>query len=179
VSGTAEAGSSVTVTWGSTTKIVTAGGGGAWSTSFTSGQLPADGASTISATATDSAGNTGSAGTSSVAIDRSIPTVTISDVLDNVAPSTGSVPNGGTTDDKSPTLVLTFSEVFGAGASVQVFRDGSSIGFATPSGSTTANFTDTTAPADGAYAYTAQMTDAAGNVGGFSGAYAVTIDTTP
>ncbi len=130
--------------------------------------------------ATDAAGNP-SAGpvAASQAFDTAAPTVTISDVLDNVAPVTGSVANGGTTDDNSPTLVLTFSEVFGAGATVEIFRDGSSIGLATPSGSTTANFIDTTTPTDGTYTYTARMTDAAGNVSLPSNAYTVTIDAVP
>ncbi len=105
--------------------------------------------------------------------------MTIADVLDNVAPVSGSVASGGTTDDNSPTLVLNFSEVFGTGATVEVFRNAASIGFATVSDSTTANYTDAGAPADGTYLYTARMTDAAGNVGALSSAYTVIIDAIP
>ena len=42
VSGTAEAGSSVRVTWGTTVKTVTAGTDGTWSTSFAVAELPVD-----------------------------------------------------------------------------------------------------------------------------------------
>ncbi|MCO5106902.1 MAG: Ig-like domain-containing protein [Burkholderiaceae bacterium] len=113
----------------------------------------------------------------SQAFDTAAPTVTISQILDDVPPPGVPVANGGTTDDNSPTLVLTFSELFTTGGKLEIFRDGSSIGFATPNNSTTVNFTDTTTPADGAHAYTAQMTDAAGNVGSLSDPYTVTITT--
>jgi hypothetical protein len=73
VSGTAEAGSTVQVTWGSTTKTATADGVGAWSVNFASGEVPADGDTTISATARDAAGNTSVAGTRPVTIDAGVP----------------------------------------------------------------------------------------------------------
>ncbi|MEY2633076.1 MAG: hypothetical protein RIR00_1730, partial [Pseudomonadota bacterium] len=44
VNGTAEAGSTVTVTWGGTNKIATADAQGAWSVNFSSNEVPADGA---------------------------------------------------------------------------------------------------------------------------------------
>ncbi|MEI6655868.1 MAG: Ig-like domain-containing protein, partial [Verrucomicrobiota bacterium] len=59
VSGTAEAGSTVAVTWGSTTLTSRAGTDGRFSVTFASTQVPADGATVpVSATATDAAGNT-------------------------------------------------------------------------------------------------------------------------
>ncbi|HLS57823.1 MAG TPA: Ig-like domain-containing protein, partial [Zeimonas sp.] len=73
VSGTAEAGSTVEVTWGSTTKTATADGTGAWSVDFAAGEVPADGDTTISATARDAAGNTSVAGTRPVSIDATVP----------------------------------------------------------------------------------------------------------
>ncbi|MEB2351327.1 MAG: Ig-like domain-containing protein, partial [Burkholderiaceae bacterium] len=113
------------------------------------------------------------------AFDTDVPTVTISQILDDVAPVIGPVANGGTTDDNSPTLVLTFSELFTAGAQVEIFRNTSSIGFATPSNTLTANFIDTTTPADGTYTYTARMTDAVGHPGSLSGGFTITIDAVP
>jgi len=77
VSGTAEAGSQVTVTWGSTTKTVTATGGGTWSASFASGEIPADGSTTIKATATDAAGNKSAERTHSVTIDTAALTTAV------------------------------------------------------------------------------------------------------
>ncbi len=127
----------------------------------------------------DAAGNQGAASSGySITVDTASPTVTISNVLDDAPPVTGPVANGGTTDDNSPTLVLTFSELFTTGGKLEVFRDGLSIGFANPAiNSTTVEFPDTTTPADGTHTYRAQMTDAAGNVGSLSDPYTVTITT--
>lgn len=61
VSGTAEADTSVAVTWGSTTKQVVAVDG-EWSVQFAAGELPVDGVSLISAVATDAIGNASPAG---------------------------------------------------------------------------------------------------------------------
>src|SRR5438045_1998173 len=79
VNGTAEAGDDRSVTWDSMTKPATATGGN-WSVSFASGEIPSDGSTSISATATDVAGNTCSASTRSVTIDTLAPTVAISTV---------------------------------------------------------------------------------------------------
>ncbi|MCZ7559975.1 MAG: Ig-like domain-containing protein [Burkholderiaceae bacterium] len=110
--------------------------------------------------------------------DTAVPTVTISQILDDVPPPGVPVAPNGTTDDNSPTLVLTLSELFTTGAQVEVFRNGGSVGLASPSGTTTVNFTDTV-PSDSTYTYTARMTDAAGNIGGLSAPFTITIDTTP
>lgn len=75
VSGTAEAASTVTVTWGSATKTATADASGKWSVNFASGEVPADGNTTISATARDAAGNTSVAGTHPVTVDKTAPGV--------------------------------------------------------------------------------------------------------
>ena len=77
ISGTAEGASTVTVTWGSVVKTaITSGnasGTGTWSTSFSLLDLPADGLSTITATARDSAGNGSATGITSVELDRAFP----------------------------------------------------------------------------------------------------------
>ncbi len=57
VTGTAEVGSTVLITWGATVKSVTADASGVWTTFFTSSQMPADGATSITAVVTDLAGN--------------------------------------------------------------------------------------------------------------------------
>lgn len=72
VSGTAEAGSQVVVTWGTTTKSVTAGTNGAWSTSFAAAEVPANGPSSITAQATDLAGNASGTGTRAVTVADTI-----------------------------------------------------------------------------------------------------------
>lgn len=81
ISGTAEANSAVSVTWGGTALTTTADANGNWSRAFTKAQIPTDGNTTISVTATDAAGNTSDAGTRSVLIDTVAPiapTITLS-----------------------------------------------------------------------------------------------------
>src|SRR5690606_27773459 len=78
VSGTAESGSSVAVTWDGVTRSATATGG-SWSITFPSTDFgPAanqinDGSHTISAIATDPAGNVSTAGTRTVSVDTAAP----------------------------------------------------------------------------------------------------------
>src|SRR5690606_14368798 len=78
VSGTAESGSTVAVTWDGVTRSATATGG-SWSITFPSTDFgPAanqinDGSHTISAIATDPAGNVSTAGTRTVSVDTAAP----------------------------------------------------------------------------------------------------------
>ena len=87
VSGTAEAGVSVLVIWGAFSKTVTATGG-TWSTSFGSGEVPADASNTtISAVAADAAGNVNAVNaTKIITVDTVAPTPPVIDVVatDNV-----------------------------------------------------------------------------------------------
>ncbi|WP_297729708.1 hypothetical protein, partial [Limnohabitans sp. Rim8] len=71
VSGTADAGASVAVTWGATTKTVTATGGN-WTTNFASTEIPADGNTSVNAVATDVVGNVSVAGTRAVTVDTAV-----------------------------------------------------------------------------------------------------------
>ena len=79
VSGTAEAGATVAVTWGGAVHVATAGADGAWTTGFAGTEIPAAGS--ISATATDAAGNTSSAGTFALGADAHPTGVLAADVL--------------------------------------------------------------------------------------------------
>jgi Ca2+-binding RTX toxin-like protein len=74
ISGTAEANSTVNVTWGGTALTTTTDANGGWSRAFTTAEIPADGNTTISVTAIDAAGNTSTASTRSVLIDTLAPT---------------------------------------------------------------------------------------------------------
>src|SRR5205823_4610335 len=65
-----------------------------------------------------------------------------------------------------------------AGATVQLMRDGVVVASIFSVGGGTVSMHEPSELSDGAYAYTAQQTDAAGNVGALSGATSVTIDTT-
>ncbi len=79
ISGTAEANATVTVTWGSVVKTASADSLGAYSTQFAAGEIPADGATTVNATARDAAGNTSSAATRAVNVDTSNNNVPVAD----------------------------------------------------------------------------------------------------
>ena len=101
--------------------------------------------------------------------------MTISAVLDDFGDFTGDIGDGGSTDDQTPTLTLTFGEIFGSGHTVEILREGSLITTLSPTDSTSASFEDALPAVDGAkYEYSARMIDAAGNVGE-SDSYTITL----
>jgi len=69
VSGTAEAGSAVNVSWGNAEHTVTAANNGVWSSTFAQTEVPADGRLAITAIATDVAGNISASATHAVTVD--------------------------------------------------------------------------------------------------------------
>jgi hypothetical protein len=80
ISGTAETGATVTITWGGITQTATATGGN-WTTTFSAGNVPADGSTTISVISTDLAGNVSSTATKTVVVDTVSPITTAPVVL--------------------------------------------------------------------------------------------------
>ncbi len=120
----------------------------------------ADGGHSLTATATDAAGNTGAASSAmGVTIDTAAP----------VAPSIGS----GVVVNANQVALSGTAE---AGSTVKVYEGATLMGNATASGSGAWSYT-TAALADGSHNLTATATDAAGNLGVASSALAVTIDT--
>ncbi|CDL00463.1 conserved protein of unknown function [Magnetospirillum gryphiswaldense MSR-1 v2] len=171
--GTAEANATVTLydTDGSTVLGTgTADGSGNWS--ITASTLSA-GAHTLTAKATDAAGNQGVASTGlSVTIDTTAPAAPSALTISS---DTGSSATDGITSDTT----LTIGGSAEANASVEVFKDGVSIGTTTANGAGAWSFDYTgTTLTEGSYAFTAIATDVAGNVGTASTAKAVTVDTT-
>jgi hypothetical protein len=73
ISGTAEAGSLVTVRWANNPARSATATDGRWSMTFSPSEIPASGTSLISATSADSSGNVSSAGSRSVRVDRIAP----------------------------------------------------------------------------------------------------------
>src|SRR5262249_5710885 len=113
-------------------------------------------------------------------IDTSAPTqtVTISSITDDVAPTTGTVADGGTTNDTAPALAGTLSAVLLANEVLSIFRDGVKSGEADVA-ATTWTFNDAGPLVDGtSYTYTATVENAAHNLGSASNAYDITIDNT-
>ncbi|MGT7194077.1 Ig-like domain-containing protein, partial [Escherichia coli] len=157
VTGTAEAGSTVKVTFpDGTTATVVAGPDGKWTVpnpgDLTDGQ-------TVTATATDPAGNTSLPGTGVVSADITAPVVALDDVL---------------TNDNTPVLTGTVNDPT---ATVVVTVDGVNY-TATNNGNGTWTLADNTLPAltDGPHTVTVTATDPAGNVG--TDTAVLTIDTT-
>ncbi|KCX80890.1 bacterial Ig-like domain family protein, partial [Acinetobacter baumannii 940793] len=156
VSGTAEAGSTVTVTYpDGTTATVVAGTDGSWSVPNPGNLVDGD---TVTATATDPAGNTSLPGTGTVSADITAPVVALDDVL---------------TNDSTPALTGTVNDPT---ATVVVNVDGTDYP-AVNNGDGTWTLADNTliVLADGPHTITVTATDAAGNVGNDTAV--VTIDT--
>ena len=86
--------------------------------------------------------------------------------------------SGTAGDHVTNDTTLTLSGTAEAGNTVEVFRDGVSIGTTVADVGGDWSLADATSLADGAYQFTARATDAAGNQGPASAAFQVTIDTT-
>lgn len=174
LTGTAEPGSTVTITRLSagTLGTATANGSGVWSYDYTGTTLGA-GDHSFTATAADIAGNTSSVSTVFiVTVDTSVSAPAIT----SVSTDTGSSASDGVTSDTTLMLFGTAE----AGSSVAVTRAGAGLlGTATASGSGLWSFdyTGTVLP-QGAYLFSAVATDTSGNVSAVSADFPVTIDTT-
>jgi hypothetical protein len=164
VSGTAEAGASVSVTVGGATYATTASAGGTWSVdtataALVSGMLSlnANGANAVSVTATDAAGNPASV-SQSLVIDTTAPSITIATTaLDNVinaAEHGAAVTLSGTTSGVEDGRAVTISL---AGVNYTATVSGNTWTVIVPQG-------DVASLSDGTtYTVTVDVSDAAGN----------------
>ncbi|WP_363319319.1 Ig-like domain-containing protein [Pseudomonas chlororaphis] len=175
ISGKAEAGSTVTIFDGRTPiGTAVANASGTWT--FTPSTPLANGAHSLSVTATDTAGNVSAAsdsfGFSVVAGDApAMPTITA--VVDDVGGKQGNLAEGDVTDDNQPTLTGTAP----AGSTVTLFDKGAQIGSVTANAQGQWTFTPSSALVDGDHVFTATATNAAGNVSPSTGLFPITVDT--
>jgi len=176
ISGTAEPGSTVTLSLNGTAIAPTAVANAAGSWSITTAPL-ADDTYAITARVSNAIGNTSvDSGPYVITIDTAPPTApVITAVVDNVAPITGNVANGGRTNDTTPTISGTAEP----GSTVTVRFSG--VAIAPKAVADGAGRWSVTAPARaaGTYAISAVATDAVGNTGVASAAHWITIDITP
>ena len=160
LTGTAEANATVKVYDGATLLgSATADGSGNWS--YTTAAL-ANGAHSLTATATDVAGNTSAASAAlSVTIDTSAP---VTPAIASFSTDSGTVGDGITNDN-----TLTLTGTAEANATVKVYDGATLLGSATADGSGNWSYT-TAALANGAHSLTATATDVAGNTSAASAA---------
>ncbi|MGU3525153.1 BapA/Bap/LapF family large adhesin [Enterobacteriaceae bacterium C23F] len=173
ISGTSEGGATITIYNGSTVLgTTTANALGVWSFTPTTALTPATW--TITATATDAAGNTGTASdVRTFTVDTAAPTApVISTVFDDQGTITGNLGNGAVTDDLRPAISGT-SE---ANATVKIYDNGTLLTTVTANGSGAWSYTPTADLPQGNHVITATATDAAGNLSGASNSFSFVVD---
>lgn len=162
ISGTAEPGSSITITTPDGTPLG-------------SGKVDSEGLNVLTATATDAAGNSSpTSGVFSVTLDTLPPAQPDAPLIsDNVAPVIGNIGNNGATNDTTPT----FSGTGEIGSTIILYNNGSEIGRTTVSDNGSWNFTPA-ALTPGTYIITVTETDVAGNISPPSASVTFAVDTT-
>src|SRR6185312_4554789 len=138
----------------------TASGSGAWS--YVTGSL-GDGAHSLTAVATDTAGNT-SAGSSPLNV-----------TVDSTAPGAPAIAASVAGTGPLSAQVLKLKGITDTGSTVKVYDGAKLVGSAIADGSGAWSFT-TAALASGAHSLTATVTDVAGNTGAVSAALNLTVD---
>lgn len=172
--GSAEAGATVTVLDnGSVIGTTSATSGGAWS--FNTATLSA-GLHSFTCVARDAVGNESSVSSPAyqVTVDLTAPTApAITGVTDAILPVTGSVSNGGRTNDRSPLI----SGAGEPGSQVRVVNGSRLIGTAIVGGDGTWVLSPTAPLPDGRYNLVASASDDVGNASGSSAPFVITVDT--
>ncbi|WP_395279605.1 BapA/Bap/LapF family large adhesin [Enterobacter asburiae] len=174
VTGTAEPGSTITLK-DANGNVIGSGKTGSDGSFTVSLGTPLTNGEQVTATATDNAGNT-SPGTTLNAPDTTAPDApAITSVTDDVAPQTGTVSNGGSTNDQRPQLTGTGE----AGSTVTIYDGGVAIGTAVVASNGTWTFTPSVDLSESTHQITVRATDAAGNTGPASPVFTLTVDLTP
>jgi len=172
LNGTAEAGATVTIKDGtSTLGTATANASGNWN--FTPAADLSNGSHSFTATATDAAGNTGSASSAySYNLDATAPVAPSAPDLVNASDSGSS-----DTDNLTNITTPTFTGTAESGSTVTIYSDGVAVGTGTATGGTY-TIAATTALTTGTHSITAKATDGAGNTSVASSGLSVKVDAT-
>lgn len=170
LTGTAEAGSTVVIMEG-TTRLgeVEVGESGSFSFALSPARLNGE---ILSLTATDLAKNTSAAST--VEADDTTPPATpiITNVVDDVSTTTGTIISGTTTDDRTP-LISGTGEL---GTKIFVYSENIQIGFTEVNSAGNWSFQVPASLTDGAHSLTADAVDRRGNHSVMSDIWAINVD---
>ncbi|WP_191185269.1 Ig-like domain-containing protein [Enterobacter sichuanensis] len=174
ISGTAKAGSTVTIMDGSNVLgTTTAGADGTWS--FTPSVDLGRGDHTFTATAKDPMGNESASSSWTVTIDTDAPVKpTIDAALDDVGSVQGNLANGSSTDDPTPTL----SGKAEAGSTVKIYDQNGLLGEVTAKADGTWSFSPVAKLPEGEHRFHVTATDRAGNTSADSDDFVLTLDYT-
>ncbi|AOM01484.1 hypothetical protein BFX80_09485 [Cobetia marina] len=177
VSGTAEAGSDVVITNSDGQDVGSGIAEDDGSFSIVLDPAQEDG-ETLTATATDAAGNISSDSAPTIVdtgIDATAPnTPTIASAIDDVPDGTSTLADGDSTNDATPTLTGSAE----AGSTVTITHNGEEIATVTADANGSWTYTPTTALTEGDQTFSVTATDAAGNVSAPSADFTLTVDTT-
>ncbi|WP_235502141.1 Ig-like domain-containing protein, partial [Trabulsiella odontotermitis] len=174
LNGTAAAGDIVTIKDGSTVLgSVTADSNGKWT--FTPDTALADGNHNFAVTATDPAGNHKESGSFPIVIDTAAPGASDVAANDDVGDLTGTVNDGDTTDDQSPT----FSGNAEPGSVVDIIDNGEVIGSTVVGDDGKWEYTPETPLDKGDHEITTVVTDPSGNSSDPSPGISFTVDPDP
>ncbi|MDH0786039.1 Ig-like domain-containing protein, partial [Citrobacter freundii] len=176
IRGTGTDGDTITLYNGSTMIGTTTVVGGVWS--ITPGTALANGSYTLTATATDPAGNT-SGSSNSVSFTVNTTTLTqpqVTDIQDNVGIITGSLTNNSVTDDTTPTISGTGTP----GSTVLIYEGGNPVAIATATVAANGTWSvDVPLTPNATHTLTFVAKDAAGNVLAAGNPVILKIDTLP
>jgi len=103
--------------------------------------------------------------------------VVITAISDNIGTIQGTIANGGSTNDTTPTLTGTIATALAAGSTIRVYRNDVDAGNATVIGSTW-SYTPATALTSGTHRFKAAIFTSAGVAGPFSDSRSIVLDTT-
>ncbi|MGC1443485.1 MAG: Ig-like domain-containing protein [Burkholderiaceae bacterium] len=177
ISGSADPGATVTLTWGSITLTPPVDVDGNWTNTFDATEIPADGLSIVTAVATAN-GLDSEPTTREVQIDTTPPAqqVSIADLIDDSGPIDMSIANGGSTIDTSPTVVLDLDLVLDTGDTLVLYDNGDPLLTLGGDAETTFELAEL---APGAYSLTAQVYDVAQNPGLLSDPFTFVVNPAP